>query len=195
MRFEAEVKVQNSAHSLILEPLTGCFSQKYSVHFCVLFAFTLPPSKRPTMTSHCEKIESIDFAASKPDEIRAWISKVEEEDRKRRTTRPLPTRDIHGGRHRQDEEELQEVPPSDPKEPLRHPWPKEIVAALREGKVHFPPPADIDLTLEEYATVLCRLLDLPIGDDLVTSVHSLMLYFLDLGPEGADGAQADRSLL
>ena len=59
------------------------------------------------MTSHCEKIESIDFAASKPDEIRAWISKVEEEDRKRRTTRPLPTRDIHGGRHRQDEEELQ----------------------------------------------------------------------------------------
>lgn len=59
-------------------------------------------------------------------------------------------------------------------EELMQPWPDEMETALSSCPL---PAADIDLTLEEYARVICALLDIPVKGNIVESVHLLFTLY------------------
>ena len=64
-------------------------------------------------------------------------------------------------------------------EALMQPWPREIENALASGEV-FLPPADIDLSLEEYAKVLCTLFSIPVEEGkLVDAIHTMMGLYIE----------------
>lgn len=54
---------------------------------------------------------------------------------------------------------------------------------METGDIELLPRPGIDLTLEEYARMLCALLDVPVYDGLlVESVHALLGLFLTATP-------------
>lgn len=59
-------------------------------------------------------------------------------------------------------------------EELMEPWADEMETALASLPL---PGADLDLTLEEYARVICALLDIPVKGNLVESVHLLFTLY------------------
>ena len=61
----------------------------------------------------------------------------------------------------------------------------EIVDEINNGTMHFPS-ADIDLSVEEYARMLCSLFGIPVYDGcVVESVHVLLSLFVELQNFGA----------
>jgi len=80
-------------------------------------------------------------------------------------------------------------------ETLMQVWPSEFEEALSGMSL---PEADIDLSLAEYASILCALLDVPIHGSIVQSLHVLFTLFAEFKAnqhfqakpdEGADGGQ------
>ena len=112
---------------------------------------------RNQLKASSSNVSSID-AHSNPDAIDEWIHAVEE---------------VHATKKRASvhQNELPNV------EELMQPWPKEIEDALNSGEA-FLPPADVDLSLEEYAMVLCSLFGIPHIEPL-SSVHTLMTLFVE----------------
>ncbi len=63
---------------------------------------------------------------------------------------------------------------------------REVADEINNGSVHMPP-ADIDLSVEEYARMLCSLFGIPVHDVcIVESVHILLGLFVEL--ERSDAA-------
>jgi intraflagellar transport protein 46 len=102
-------------------------------------------------------VRSLD-AHSNPDAMDEWIQAVEEVHA---ATKTAPSK----------QNEMPNV------EELMQPWPKEMEDALNSGEV-FLPPADIDLSLEEYARTLCSLFQ-TVEERLVDSIHALMSLFAE----------------
>ncbi len=98
-------------------------------------------------------------AHSDPDVIDEWIREVEE---------------VHSTRKRtiSDQNELPNV------QGLMQPWPREMEEALNSGAISLPP-ADIDMSLEEYATMMCSLFGIPVEQKLVESIHTMMSLYME----------------
>ena len=59
-------------------------------------------------------------------------------------------------------------------EELMQPWPDEMEQALESLPL---PSAELDLTLEEYAKVVCALLDIPVKGNIVESLHLMFTLY------------------
>ncbi|KAL7491261.1 hypothetical protein ACHAWT_001974 [Skeletonema menzelii] len=101
-------------------------------------------------------VSSID-AHSNPDVVDEWIYDVEERHAilNKDTITALPN--------------VQE---------LMKPWPKEVEDSLNSGEVCLPP-ADIDMSLEEYSKAMCSLFAIPVEETLVGSIHTMMSLFTE----------------
>lgn len=105
-------------------------------------------------------VRSID-AHSNPDVIDQWIYAVEEGHATAKTKKASATK-----------RELPNV------EKLMKPLPKEMEDALNSGEA-FLPPADIDMSLEDYVRVMCSLFGIPVKERLVDSIHNMMCLFME----------------
>eukprot|EP00033_Pygsuia_biforma_P003516 GCRY01003849.1.p1 GENE.GCRY01003849.1~~GCRY01003849.1.p1 ORF type:complete len:387 (+),score=120.77 GCRY01003849.1:136-1296(+) len=104
-------------------------------------------------------IRSIENAHAQPKLIEQWIQNIEELHR----NKPLPS--VHYTRNMPDTEELMKE------------WPGEFENILQQLSL---PPADIDLSVNEYAKVCCSLLDIPTyPGSLVESLHMLFSLYLE----------------
>jgi len=103
-----------------------------------------------------QDVTSIDDAGANPAAIHKWIASVNElHISKPQTTiafsKPMP-----------DIEALMQV------------WPSEFEEMLNNVPL---PPANLDMSVEDYAKVCCSLLDIPVQDNLIHSLHTMcMLY-------------------
>jgi len=122
-------------------------------------------------------ISSIPNAEKSPAAIKAWIDSMAT----LHMDKPLP--DVTYKKPMPDIETLMQV------------WPSEFEEALNGMSL---PEADIDLSLAEYASILCALLDVPIHGSIVQSLHVLFTLFAEFKAnqhfqakpdEGADGGQ------
>ncbi len=108
-------------------------------------------------------VRSIANAAKCPDEIDQWIKSVEE---------------IHENEP-QVSEVRKHIEMPELKELLK-PLPKATRDEIKKKNFEVPSPA-IDLSLSEYAQVLCSLIGIPVHDgSLVESVHTMYNMFIDL---------------
>jgi len=110
-------------------------------------------------------VRSIEDAAKNPQDIEKWITSLEHLHQTK-----LPAQ-FHYTQYfpKDTEREIW----------MTTPWSKEWEDWIRNGKLKLPDP-HIDLTIEEYAKVLCTLLDIPVHEGhLLESVHYMMNMFLD----------------
>lgn len=108
---------------------------------------------------------AIEDAASNPSEIDQWIETVKQQSRER------PSSTVYYEENMPDLRDL-----------ATRVWSEEFAeAAHRSGTIIDP---DLDLTLEEYAQVVCALLDVPVYEgNIIQSLHMVMSLFLELeGP-------------
>ena len=111
-------------------------------------------------------VRSISNAVKNRDEIDQWVRSVEE---------------IHS---------MKQPPPNDVgyrnnMGKVNYRAKSEIVDEINSGTMHFPS-ADIDLSTEEYARMLCSLFGIPLYDGcVVESVHVLLSLFVELQNSGA----------
>ena len=86
-------------------------------------------------------------------------------------------------------------------EELMQPWPDEMESALQSLPL---PSAELDLTLEEYAKVVCALLDIPVKGNIVESLHLMFTlyqqfkecnYFTNAGSRGSTPNQGREEVL
>lgn len=103
-------------------------------------------------------VRSIENAEKSPLAIDKWINSIKELHR----SKPPPQ--VHYHRNMPEIESLMEV------------WPDNFEAAL--NKIQLPPP-DLDLTLLEYAKLLCSILDIPVYENPVESLHLMFTLFTD----------------
>ena len=103
-------------------------------------------------------VRSIENAEKSPLAIEKWIANISELHR----SKPPPQ--VHYHKNMPEVESLMEV------------WPDGFEEAL--SKIPLPPP-DLDLTLVEYAKVLCAVLDIPVYDNIVESLHLMFTLYSD----------------
>lgn len=103
-------------------------------------------------------VRSIENAEKSPLAIEKWINNIKELHR----SKPPPQ--VHYHKNMPEIESLMEV------------WPDSFEAAL--SKIQLPPP-DLDLTLAEYAKLLCSILDIPVYENPVESLHLMFTLFTD----------------
>ena len=60
-------------------------------------------------------------------------------------------------------------------ERLMQVWPDEFESALQKG-MKLPPP-EIDLSIRDYARVLCAILDIPVHQSAIESLHVLFTLY------------------
>lgn len=101
-------------------------------------------------------VRSIENADKNPREVGRWITSIEDLHR----TKPPPQ--VHYSRAMPDIESLMQE------------WPEEFEDLLRRVKL---PPAEMDLSLPEYARVICNLFDIPVYDNTAQSLHVLFTLF------------------
>ncbi|KAL7484153.1 hypothetical protein ACHAW6_009794 [Cyclotella cf. meneghiniana] len=107
-------------------------------------------------------VRSIANAAKCPQEIDEWIQSVEEIHEKEQPFAAICS----------DDEILR-------LKELMKPWPKDFQVELQKSNVGVPSP-DIDLSLSEYARVLCSLYGIPVRDgSLIDSVHMMFRMYLE----------------
>lgn len=111
-------------------------------------------------------VRSISNAVKNRDEIDQWMRSVEE---------------IHS---------MKQPPPKEVRYQnklgeVKHQAKREIVDEIKNGTLHIPS-ADIDLSDEDYARMLCCLFGIPVYDgSVVESVHVLLSLFAELQKSGA----------
>lgn len=108
----------------------------------------------PSGKKHTQFVNSIERADKNPQKVTAWINNIEELHRGRPPpsvtfSKPMPTID-----------DLMQV------------WPEQMEAFIAQNPDAVPS-ADIDLTLEEYARAACSLLDIPVHNNIIHSLHHL----------------------
>lgn len=103
-------------------------------------------------------VRSIDNAAKNPNAIEKWIQSVNDLHR----TKPPPH--VTYKKNMPDIEKLMEA------------WPEDFEQALK--LIPLPSP-DLDMSLLEYVKVVCAILDIPVYDNPIESLHILFSLFLD----------------
>lgn len=115
-----------------------------------------------TVASRNVAVRRIEKASEHGDEIDRWIAGVVEVQ----AVQPSP--DV---RHRNAMPRAEQI--------LRA-WPQGMAEEMRSGKLELPS-AHIDMSVEDYARMLCSLLDIPVYEGgLVDSVHALLGAFAEL---------------
>lgn len=129
-------------------------------------------------------VKSVERPEDQPREIESWLQSVQELHR----ARPPPT--VHYTRNMPDVESLMQE------------WPADFEEMLAEVQV---PTAELECSLEEYATMACLLMDIPVyKGKLIQSLHVLFSLFtafknsqhfgamaMDTGGGGAGKAAAE----
>ena len=103
-------------------------------------------------------VRSIENAAKRPEEIEKWIRSIQDLHR----SKPPPQ--VNYRRNMPDIDAIMEM------------WPPEFEQAL-EG-LQLPSP-ELDMTLPEYTRVLCAILDIPVYDNPVESLHLMFNVFME----------------
>ncbi|KAL1475321.1 hypothetical protein MTO96_037379 [Rhipicephalus appendiculatus] len=102
-------------------------------------------------------VKSVEKPEEQPREIELWLQSVQELHR----ARPPPT--VHYTRNMPDVESLMQE------------WPPDFEEMLAEVQV---PTAELECSLEEYATMACLLMDIPVyKGKLIQSLHVLFSLF------------------
>lgn len=103
-------------------------------------------------------VRAIENAEKSPLAIEKWINNIKELHR----SKPPPQ--VHYHKNMPEIESLMEV------------WPESFEAAL--ANIQLPPP-DLDLSVAEYAKLLCSILDIPVYENPVESLHLMFTLFTD----------------
>mmetsp|Transcript_8392 Transcript_8392/g.12502 ORF Transcript_8392/g.12502 Transcript_8392/m.12502 type:complete len:445 (+) Transcript_8392:139-1473(+) len=103
-------------------------------------------------------VRSIENAEKNPGAIAKWIQSISDLHR----SKPPPQ--VHYKKNMPDIETLMDV------------WPEQFEAALETLQLPSP---DLDLSLAEYAKVLCSILDIPTYDNPVESLHVMFSLYMD----------------
>ena len=111
------------------------------------------------MTVRNQHVESIADASTRPGLIDRWVAEIKDTHAKK----PLPS--VNYSKPMPDIEELLQV------------WPQEFEELL-SSDLQFPPPS-IDLDIEQYCRVMCTVLDIPIYDNIIESLHVMFTLFLE----------------
>lgn len=101
-------------------------------------------------------VRSIEYADRKPHEIERWVRSIGDLHK----TKPPPQ--VHFSRPMPDVESLMQV------------WPPEFEDMLKGAKLPGP---DADMSLEELARVYASLLDIPVHDSPVQSLHLMFTLY------------------
>ena len=103
-------------------------------------------------------VRSIENASKNPTAIDKWIQNISDLHR----SKPPPQ--VHYRRNMPDIDTLLDV------------WPEEFETMLETLKLPSP---DLDLSLLEYSKILCAILDIPVYDNPIESLHQLFSLFMD----------------
>jgi intraflagellar transport protein 46 len=103
-------------------------------------------------------VNSIENAEKNPKKVQKWIDDIRELHR----TKPPPS--VHYSKPMPDIEFLMQA------------WPDDFEEALNKIDI---PNAEIDLELEEYARIVCAILDIPVYANVIESLHVLFSLFLE----------------
>jgi intraflagellar transport protein 46 len=103
-------------------------------------------------------VRSIEHADKNPAKIEKWVQDIKELHR----SKPPPQ--VNYKKNMPDIDSLMEV------------WPEEFEALLATSPLPSP---DLDLSLGEYAKVLCSLLDIPTYDNPIESLHLMFSLYID----------------
>lgn len=103
-------------------------------------------------------VRSIEYADKNPAKIEKWIQDINDLHR----TKPPPH--VNYRRNMPDIDRLMEV------------WPEDFEKVLSSTPLPSP---DLDLSLAEYAKVLCSILDIPVYDNPIESLHLLFSLFVE----------------
>ena len=118
-------------------------------------------------------VRSVDSAAKNPQDIQGWVDSIKE------THRIKPPPQVHYRKNMPDIENLMDQ------------WPDDFEAFLDAAQANAPPgtrggPAaavlpspDLDLSLADYVKVLCSLLDIPVYDNPIESLHVMFTLYQD----------------
>ncbi|CAM9509843.1 unnamed protein product [Pylaiella littoralis] len=121
-------------------------------------------------------VRSIENAHKNPAEIDKWIQSINDLHR----TKPPPQ--VNYKKNMPDIELLMEA------------WPPEVEEIL--GNVNFLTP-ELDISLEDYARMMCAVMDIPVYDNIIESLHVLFTtfmefksnaHFMQIGAAGGGGA-------
>ena len=103
-------------------------------------------------------VRSIEDAAKNPGAIEKWIQSIQDLHRSK------PPQQVHYKRNMPDPDRLMEV------------WPEDFEQVLKQLLLPSP---DLDLSIGEYAKVLCSILDIPTYENPIESLHVMFSLYLD----------------
>ena len=103
-------------------------------------------------------VRSIDNAAKNPQAIEKWIQSINDLHR----SKPPPQ--VHYRRNMPEFDRLLDV------------WPEEFESALEHLQLPSP---DLELSLPEYVRVLCSILDIPVYENPIESLHVMFSLYMD----------------
>ena len=103
-------------------------------------------------------VRSIENANKNPNAIEKWIQNIDELHR----SKPPPQ--VHYRRNMPEIESLMEV------------WPEDFERALETMQLPSP---DLEMSLAEYVKVLCAILDIPVYDNPIESLHVMFTLYMD----------------
>jgi intraflagellar transport protein 46 len=102
-------------------------------------------------------IRSIENAAKNPAEVERWIKSIQ---------------DLHKQKPSVEMQYRRNMPDLDS---LMQEWPEDFEDSLRQGQL---PKPEMDLSTEEYARVLCAIMDVPVYDSLIESLHVVFSLYM-----------------
>ena len=103
-------------------------------------------------------VRSIENANKNPNAVEKWIQNINDLHR----SKPPPQ--VHYRRNMPDIEALMEV------------WPDDFERALETMQLPSP---DLEMSLAEYVKVLCAILDIPVHDNPIESLHVMFTLYMD----------------
>lgn len=103
-------------------------------------------------------VRSIENAAKSPAEIEKWIKSIE---------------DLHRSKPSVDYQYKKNMPDI---ESLMQEWPEEFEEMLSKSTLPGP---DMELSLEEYAKVICAIMDVPVYDNIIESLHVIFSLYME----------------
>eukprot|EP00163_Fabomonas_tropica_P002184 TRINITY_DN1163_c1_g1_i2.p1 TRINITY_DN1163_c1_g1~~TRINITY_DN1163_c1_g1_i2.p1 ORF type:complete len:436 (-),score=98.82 TRINITY_DN1163_c1_g1_i2:958-2265(-) len=124
------------------------------------------------------EVKAVANADAKPGQVENWVQSIQQLHNER-----PPAHVVHT-------HQMPDIPA------LMQVWPAEFEDMLSTVKL---PPADLDVSLQEYCEIVCALLDIPVRDNVVESLHVLLSLFTEFrqtqammhggaGPGAAGGA-------
>ncbi len=102
-------------------------------------------------------IRSIENAAKNPAEVERWIRSIQ---------------DLHKQKPSVEVQYRKNMPDIDS---LMQEWPVEFEDALRQVAI---PKADMDVSTEDFAKVLCAVMDVPVYESVIESLHVLFSLYM-----------------